>query len=278
LRPAARHRTVVALLCIFVGTTPFFAGPGVSVTEKEIIVLRIRSLGAQPIDAPADETFHLKLDSDRGASLQFDLQWPDASSVSHVTLIATHLPPQNAASHALRLDGKLELPDGIRSSSSRDLAFNESTTALFELARFDERSLTLVVEADVEIETVFASRPAVGRPVVMNLEIEWLESGEGRPLETNRLSTFVGESVGYSFHMSGSEGEQGLEIRLTPLRIYGDLIQVRAEISGSVPRNGVPALLSRSEQWMISRGESSAFEIAEGDPPTGYRFLVPPRF
>jgi hypothetical protein len=193
-------------------------------------------------------------------------------------LIVTHRPPQSGAPHALRLEGKLELPDGSRLKSSRDLAFDGSTTALFELARFDERSLTLVIEANVETEMVFAARPVIGRPVVMNLEIEWLESGEGRTLETNRLSTFVGESVSYSFHMSSNESTEGLEIRLTPLRIYGDLIQVRAEISGSVPRDEAPELLSRTEQWMISRGESSAFEIAEGEPPTGYRFIVTPRF
>jgi hypothetical protein len=278
LGPRARHLQVAALLLFLAGTTPFFAGPSVSVTEKEIVVLQVRSLGAQPIDAPADGSFPLRLDSEHGASLQFDLQWPDASSISHVTLIATHRPPQSGAPHALRLEGKLELPDGARKRASRDLAFDGSTTALFELARFDERSLTLVIEANVEIETVFAARPVVGRPVVMNLEVEWLESGAGRTLETNRLSTFIGESVSYSFHMSGSEGAEGLEIRLTPLRIYGDLIQVQAEISGSVPHEGARKLLSRSEQWMISRGESSAFEIAEGEPPTGYRFIVTPRF
>ena len=77
---------------------------------------------------------------------------------------------------------------------------------------------------------------------------------------------------------SKTHATEGLDVRLTPLRIYGDLIQVRAEVTGSVARNGVPDWLSRSEQWMISRGESAALEVLEGEPPTGYRFIVTPRF
>jgi hypothetical protein len=170
------------------------------------------------------------------------------------------------------------LPDGRRRESSRDLAFFGSTTALFELARMEEQALTLAVEAESVQETVVSARPLVGSPVVMNVEVEWLEDGQATSLESNRLSTFVGEAVSYSFRLGETGTAVALELRLIPQKIFGDVIQVRAEVSGSIPRADALEMVSRGERWMISRGQSSSLDVATGEPPIGFRFVVTPDF
>jgi hypothetical protein len=195
-----------------------------------------------------------------------------------VSLIAIPRPPRSAGQQEIRLEAEVRLPGGELHRAARDLVFSESTTALFEVARSGERSLTLVVEAREVLETVLSSRPEVGVPVVLALEVEWIEQGRSSSLESNRLSTFVGEEVSYSFRLGETGEAEALDVRLLPLGIFGDLIQVRAEVTGSVPREDRLELVSRSEQWMISRGRSSTLDLSAGEPPTGFRFVVTPQF
>lgn len=254
------------------------AAPNVSVHERHSVILRIRCLTARATDVPAEGAYVLELEPGKGGSVEFEARWPDDATASRVTVVAIARPAASQAAHLLRLEGVVERPDGQRDSSSRDLEFTESTTALFELAREDERSLTLAVEAEDVRETVFAARPQVGVPVVMHLEVEWIEDGQSSSLETNRLSTFVGEPVSYSFRLGETGEAEALEVRLTPVGIFGDVIQVQAEVTGSVPRAGGLELVSKSERWMISRGRSAALDVAAGEPPIGFRFSVTPRF
>ena len=110
------------------------------------------------------------------------------------------------------------------------------------------------------------------------LEVVRVAGDRSTSLETNRLSTFVGQEVAYSFRLGETGQAEALEVRVTPLGIYGTLIQVQAEVSGSIPRDGALEVVSRSERWMISRGRSSALDVTKGDPSTGFRFVVTPQF
>ena len=258
--------------------SPALTAPNVHVSERETVHLRFRCLTAALVDAPADGTFGFELHPERGGNQQFEVRWPGETSTSRVTLIATALPPQAGWETRIRLEGRVVLPDGRRREASRDLAFTGSTTALFELARIEEQALTLAVEAESVTETVVSARPVVGPPVVMHIEVEWLEDEQVISLESNRLSTFVGEAVSYSFRLGETGTAVALELRLIPQKIFGDVIQVRAEISGSIPRADRLELVSRGQRWMISRGQSSSIDVATGEPPIGFRFVVTPEF
>ena len=254
------------------------AAPSVSVRERKTISLEIRCLTADTENPPEGGAYSLELAPSRAASLGFRALWPDADPGVAVAIVAMSRPPQPGVAHTIRLEANVELPDGSRHRSMRDLAFDENTTALFEVARYDEKTLTLAIEAEAVQETVLSARPTAGAPVVFHVDVQWLEEGRAESLETNRLSTFVGEDVTYSFKLGEMGVAEALELKLTPLAIYDDVMQLRAEVTGSVPREGAPEVLSRSESWLVSRGESSALDVAEGEPKSGFRFVVTPRF
>ena len=79
-------------------------------------------------------------------------------------------------------------------------------------------------------ETSLAARPTAGVPVLLMLEIQRVVEGRSIPLETNRLSTFVGEPVSYAFRLGQESESASVRVQLTPLALYGDVAQVEMEI------------------------------------------------
>ena len=97
-------------------------------------------------------------------------------------------------------------------------------------------------------------------------------------IERNQLSTFVGESVAYSFRL-GDRGEaDAVRITLKPVRVVGELITIDIDVSGTLPGENDVQLISKTESWTTTRGAVSSVAVESGDPPTGYRFLVTPRY
>ena len=62
------------------------------------------------------------------------------------------------------------------------------------------------------------------------------------------------------------------------VEILGDVAEIEVEISGMLPGPEGLKLVSRTEQWFSSRLSTSTAALEAGDPPTGYRFRVTPRF
>jgi len=60
--------------------------------------------------------------------------------------------------------------------------------------------------------------------------------------------------------------------------ISGDLITIQVQISGVLPSSDGPALLSRTERIIASRGSTTMVAATVGTPPSGYRFQVTPDF
>lgn len=128
------------------------------------------------------------------------------------------------------------------------------------------------------------SRPAVrrlaspGAPVRFRLAIERVNGDQSVPLETNDLDTFVGEPVEYSFDLGPGSGDQKLRLVLTPIRLADDVIEFRAEMSGQLPGESGPLLLSRDQDVVASRGGTTILAALAGIPPSGYRFHIVPEF
>jgi len=272
-RPASAACAGVALLA----AGGLRADPRVRVDEQESLLLRVRSLAAAAVDAP-EGGFVLRPEGHRAGRLDFAVLWPDPARACLVSLVATRLAPRPGSPSVVRLEGRVDFPDGSRREAARELEFEGRTTALFEIARVDGRALTLVVEAESVLETVIAARPRIGPHVVLHLGVEWVGEGRAALLETNRLSTFVGEPVSYSFRLGDVPEAESIEVRLTPLALFGDVIELRAEVSGSVQRFAGTELIARREQWLISRGQSAALDTSAGEPATGFRFVVTPSF
>jgi hypothetical protein len=272
-------RTAVAAVAVHLAScTVGLAAPVVRVVEQETILLGLRSPGAALVGAPPDGVVRLALAPGASTEAELSVRWPGADRTSLVRIRAQARPPVETGGQLVRLEAAVERPDGSKSRSSREIGFEEATTALFEVDRTGGAGLTLVVEAEIERERTLAVRSTVGAAVVFHLEVRRLEATGEVELETNRLSTFVGEPVTYSFRLGDTVEAESLRVELTPLGLYGDLIQVEIDVDGKLRDGTGVRLVNRHERWLGSRGESTSVDVSAGDPPTGFRFVVAPEF
>jgi hypothetical protein len=256
--------------------SPTLATPPLYWVEEDRISVTVRPLNVERADAEAPTTV-LQV-PERGAETTLELHWPSPGEVTRVRLAIAPRPATAGAPHVLAFEAAVELPDGGRIRSQREVRFEDSTTALYDVCRVGERVLTLALVAEWSRESTLSAKRSVGAPVQLHLEVQRLAGGEAISLETNRLNTFVGEPVTYSFRLGEPGVADALRVRLLPTGVFGDLARIEIEVSGTLPDGASVALLSRSEAWMTSRGATSALSVATGEPPTGFRFLVTPYF
>lgn len=257
---------------------PAAAQTAIHLSEHERIVLEVRPLTAETAE-DTEGGFTLEVEDDSPAELDLRVLWPDPRVPRHLKLRAERA--LTAAGHVVRLESELQREDGtVTARAKRDVAFfSDTTTALFEVARAGDRVLTLAIAGELTRETTYTARPVVGTPVQFQLDIEWVEQGSAVTLETNYLSTFVGQSVSYSFRL-GEVGEaESASVRLLPVRILGDTVRIEVDVTGTLPdpERGI-VMVSRQEQWLSTKSTTSTLSLASGEPPTGFRFVVTPRF
>ncbi len=239
-------------------------------------------LGFRPLNArlaePTQAIPTLEVEPNVGGRARFDLVWPDPGSSCRVEITAEERPPRPGVPHVVHVEALVTRPGGTTTRASRELQLHDASTTLFEVLRVDGRALTLAIEAEVEKRTVFSTTPSAGIPVHLLLDIQWIEGGEATSLETNSLQTFLGEPVGYSFRLGPAGQAESAEIRLTPLRLFGDVLSLEVEVSGTLPDGEQMALQSRKKQWLTSAGSTSSMDLLTGDSTRGFRFKVTPRF
>ena len=251
--------------------------PNVRLIEEDLVLLTVRPLNAKlaPDSAPLADQLEL---ADRGVELPYRFVWPEAGQVTEVLLRASPRPPRPGAKHVVLLESRVKLPDGKIARAKREMVFNEGYTSLFEVYRDGNRTLVLAIQAEHYRDTRFSVVTEVGEPIQFQLEIQRVDGEQSYSLETNHLNTFVGDPVAYSFQI-GEHGEgESLRIRLTPQKLYGDVAQIEVNISGMLPDGEKIAMISRTEQWMTTRGATSSLAVAVGQPPMGFKFLVTPWF
>jgi len=226
-------------------------------------------------EQPGDRAARLEL-GERDGRVSFAVRWPGLPRPLDVTLVGHRLSSALDEEQRVRIEAAVTWPDGRVVRAERLVTFVDEATTVFELLREADRPLTLVLEGTIELETRLPTAPVPGDPVRMLVEIQRVDAGRTISLETNLLQTFVGESVSYSFRL-GDNADAG-EIRLLPLRLTGDVAEIDVELHGALPRGDATTVVSRREHWVTSRGATSTLALEDGDPPTGYRFLVTPRF
>jgi hypothetical protein len=254
------------------------AEPAIHSVEYDQIVLEIRPLTAEAlVEDEADLT--LEVSETAPTVVELHVLWPDPGRPSRLRLEATRR--LSATGQTVRIESELTPAGGGAATSARkEIAFTSDTvTALFEVARDGDRVLTLAVEGELTHRRRYAAYPVVGAPVQFRVDVEWIEQGRAVTLETNRLNTFVGQSVGYSFRLGEIGEAEAASVRLLPVRLLGDTLRIEVELSGMLPdpERGLVAV-SRREQWLSTQGTTSELSLADGDPPTGFRFLVTPLF
>jgi hypothetical protein len=253
------------------------AMPHVRLVEEDEVVLTVRPMKVSVAPGAEPAVRVVKL-ADRGVELRYEFAWPEPEDVTKVLLRASPRPPRSGVRHVVLLEAEVTMPDGRQERSKRELVFDEEYTSLFDVRREGNRSLILAIEAVHHRETRLAVRREIGEPMQFQLEIQRVEGDNFVSLETNRLNTFVGDSVSYSFRLGEKGQGESLTVNLTPRRLYGDLARISIEVSGMLEDGDTISMISRQEDWMTTRGSTSSLSVAAGDPPAGFRFLVTPWF
>jgi hypothetical protein len=250
----------------------------VSIEKRTKITIEIRPLTADLVSE--HEALHatLVLDSDDPAETELGLAWPETDDRSNLVLSASRVAPRGGNAFAVDFDGRLTLPDGATVHAARSISFDDETTALFEVYRYGDRSLTLAVKATVATELVVAPRRAPGSEVRFRLEIVRVLDGREASLEDNYLNTLIGEPIAYAFRLSDTPAAESVTIVLKPLRLHANIAEIDVEITGKMTLEEELIMIGRTEHWLASRGATSTLAFESGEPPSGYRFRITARF
>jgi hypothetical protein len=101
--------------------------------------------------------------------------------------------------------------------------------------------------------------------------------GESVPLETNDLSTFVGETVEYMFRIGHGDSLEHVRLALTPARLEDDLAEILVDLTGTIHAGlREPLLLSRHDTLFTDRGTTSEVAATVGEPADGFVFKITP--
>jgi hypothetical protein len=215
------------------------------------------------------------LEPDRPGRLEMDLPW-DASGSAGLALEALRQEAPEGG-HRVHLEAVLRPPAAPPVRLDRTVDLTEGATALLELHRRPGRTLVLALEIESDRRPVVGIPSGLGAPVVFHLTLERVRGAESLPLETNALHTLVGEGVEYAFRRGGGDAEEVLRLRLTPVRVGAEVVEVDVQLDGKLPGGQGPSELRR-DRLLATRGSTSSFDAVAGAPPAGYRFRIRPEF
>ena len=269
--------TLLAVGYALLASSAAVASP-VSIEKRTKITIEIHPMTAELVSEQDALHTTLVLDSEEPAETQLGLAWPGTDDRSTLVLSASRVTPRGVSAFAVDFDGHLTLPDGSTVHAARSISFDDETTALFEVYRYGDRSLTLAVKATATSELVVAPKRAPGSQVRFRLEIVRVIDGRQVSLEDNYLNTLVGEPVAYSFRLSDTPGAESVKIVLEPLRLHANIAEIDVEIMGKMTLEEEVVVIGRTEHWLASRGATSTLAFEAGDPPSGYRFRITARF
>ena len=214
----------------------------------------------------------------RAETLSFHVPWNGVAKGLEVSLELTLTGSDPTGDLVLKCRAEVTPPGKAVVRSSRDIRFSDEGTALFEVFGDAEGRVVLTLQGERVTRAVAGPIPSPGDPVRFLVAIEGVEGDRSEVLETNELNTFVGQSVEYGFRQGVNESLETIRLVLLPESISGDLITIRAEISGVIPGPGGPSTISRSDRIVASRRAMSSVAATAGTPLAGYRFQITPDF
>jgi hypothetical protein len=268
------------LTCVFLlGSVRGLAGPPpVRLVERSVLLLEVQPILSVGGQSGVLAARGVEVDPEAGGTIEFALQWPDPRESSSLRVRARRGPGAPEGEHRLLLEAELGLPGGRTARVERVLTLADGTTSLVEVYREADQGLTLAVKAERRVVGLGVPEPEVGGQVAFRLEVEGIRGDRVVPLETNHLTTFVGHPIEYSFERGQGEGRESLRLSLTPVRTSAEIVELRVEVSGTLPGAAGRALLDRQETLLASRRATSNLTVTSGEPPSGYRFRITPEF
>jgi len=253
------------------------AGP--SIQEEARIALEIdavlvetdggRSIGTREVEIPR---------AGRG-EVDLAVPWPEsAGGPGSLHLEATGAARPEGEPQEVRLKAVLSLRSGRTVTAERVLSLGEGGASLFEVFGEERTRLVLAVRGERVTRPVLRESLGVGTPVRFHLVVERVDGERSIAVETNDLSSFLGEQVEYSFRRGEGATAESVRLVLTVENIVGDMAEVETDVSASLPGASAPILMSHQDRLFATRGAVSTITVVNGEPAAGYRFLVTPQF
>jgi len=266
---------VFLLLLASASRTP--AGP--TIQEEARIALEIdavlvgadggRSIGTRQVEVPR---------SGKG-EVDLPVPWPESGGgPGSLHLAATGTAAPEGEPQEIHLDAALSLRSGRTVTAGRALSLGEGTASLFEVFAEKGARLVLAVRGERVTRPVLRESFGVGAPVRFHLVVERVDGERQVAVETNDLSSFLGEQVEYSFRRGEGAAAESVRLVLTVDRIVGDVAEVQSDVSASLPGADAPILMSHQDRLFATRGAVSTVTVVTGQPAAGYRFQVTPQF
>ena len=162
--------------------------------------------------------------------------------------------------------------------AAKSLRFQDGGSGLFEVFGDGTRRLVLTLQGERVGRAVAGPIPPPGDPVRFVVAVEGVAGEHSEVLQTNELHTFIGESVAYEFQLGADANAEKLRLVLVPETIDGELITIRAEVSGLIPGADGPSKVERTQRIVASRRATTPVSATVGTPPSGYRFQITPDF
>lgn len=273
LRSAPKRTALLLAVLLWTGRTA--AGP--VVREPRLAVEIVPVVLGEP-GAVSGRTLTLEAGPEPDEPLVVSIPWLPGGT-ARLAIRALGVPGPPDGDHALSLQTVLTPPGAPAVRADRTLTVAEQGSGLVEIYGDDERRVVLSVRVE-RVERPIVAKPPSGEslPVVFFLEIERRLGDARAPVESNRLATLVGEPVEYALRGGGTGDNEVLSVVLTPVRLLGEVAEIDVEISGTLPGDGQPLILSRKERVLTTRRASTSLDVVTGDPPRGFRFRITPDF
>ncbi len=263
----------VAVLMMIVVSGIIQAAPPRIVRDLDLLV-ELRPLltrGAQTGGLPERS---LRFDKDSDAVAHWVLQWPDPTLDSQLDLRITGHPGTNGQPHSITIGGTLKVAGGRLIRLRRSFRLLEGGSDIYELYREGEFALMLTIKISSELKGWSPAAVHAGDRVYIDVFIEAITGDRIVSLESNRLNTFLGESVEYSFRRGEGKSFEEVRLVLTPQQLEHGGYEVEAVVNGSLPASEGRSYLDRRETLLLSDASTATLRVVRGDPPVGYRFRV----
>ncbi len=187
----------------------------------------------------------------------------------------------------------LDLQEEKKYSRREEFEILEDSSHLMEVYRSVKTGKNIILNIAArkkEVETFKVSNPSTTK-VRFQLNIYRISKGKEILLERNSLSTLLHQTASYYLHLfaEGKKGkkeglaEEELDIRMTPLEIANEAVDLEVDIQGKILRRSreeIPVHIKKVEN--IANAESFFISVAseemEEKTQEGYKFEIIPIF
>jgi hypothetical protein len=216
----------------------------------------------------------VRFDDESDAGARWVLQWPDPTQDSRLDLRVSGQPGIDGQPHSITVSGTLKADGDRLIRLRRSFRIREGGSDIYELYRQGDSALTLTLKVRSELKGWSPAAVHAGERVYIDIFIEAIAGDRIVSLESNRLNTFLGEPVEYSFRRGQGKTLEDIRLTLTPGELDQGGYEVEAKLDGSLPGDDGRSYLDRHETLLLSEASTATLRVVRGDPPVGYRFRV----